>query len=183
MSINRDSTFVEGHRLHLDPGNRILVSCASLLSKSVTMERYDTSRTGADLSETILNTSNVNISQFGKLYSYAVDGSIYAQPLYVPNVTIPGKGVHNVLYVETMNDEVYAFDADSDAVNGGLLWYDNFTNATAGITAIPIADIVGSNSLNIVGNVGIESTPVIDLTSNTMYLVARTKEVSGVHSE
>ena len=152
------------------------LSCAQT---SVTMERYDTSRTGANLNETILNTSNVNASQFGKLYSYTVDGSIYAQPLYVPNVTIPGKGVHNVLYVATMNDEVYAFDADSNAVNGGLLWYDNFTNPSAGITAIPIANIVGSNDLNIVGNVGIESTPVIDLTSNTMYLIARTMEVSG----
>ena len=146
---------------------------------SVTVERYDNSRTGANLNETILNTSNVNVSQFGKLYSYMVDGSIYAQPLYVPNVTIPGKGVHNVLYVATMNDEVYAFDADSNAVNGGLLWYDNFTNPTAGITAIPIFNIANSNSQNIVGNVGIESTPVIDLSSNTIYLVARTMEVSG----
>jgi hypothetical protein len=146
---------------------------------SVTMERYDTSRTGANLNETVLNTSNVNVNQFGKLYSYTVDGSVFAQPLYVPNVTIPGQGTHNVLYVVTMNDVIYAFDADSNGVNGGILWSDDLRNPAAGITAIPISDIVGSNSLNIVGNVGIESTPVIDLSSNTMYLVARTKEVSG----
>ncbi len=146
---------------------------------SVTMERNDNSRTGANLNETILNTSNVNVTQFGKLYSYAVDGSPYAQPLYVPNVVIPGRGTHNVLYVATMNDVMYAFDADSNAVNGGLLWSVDFRNPAAGVTAIPISNIVGQNDLNIVGNVGIESTPAIDLTSNTIYLVARTMEVSG----
>jgi len=146
---------------------------------SVTMERNDTSRTGANLNETILNTSNVNVSQFGLLYSYTVGGSIYAQPLYVPNVVIPGQGTHNVLYVATMNDVIYAFDADSNVVNGGVLWSVDFRNPAAGVTAIPIANIVGSNNLNIVGNVGVESTPVIDLTSNTIYLVARTMEVTG----
>ncbi len=146
---------------------------------SVTMERNDPSRTGANLSETALNTSNVNVNQFGKLYSYTIDGSIFAQLLYVPNVVIPSQGTHNVVYVATMNDVIYALDADSNSVNGGMLWKVDLRNPAAGITAIPIANIVGSNSLNIVGNVGIESTPVIDLTSNTIYMVARTKEVSG----
>jgi len=142
-------------------------------------ERYDNARTGANLAETVLNTSNVNTSQFGLLYKYTVDGSVQAQPLYVPNVTIAGQGTHNVLYVVTMNDVVYAFDADSKSVNGGLLWSVDFRNPTAGITPIPITDIVGDCCLNIVGNVGIESTPVIDSSSQTLYLVARTKEVSG----
>jgi hypothetical protein len=146
---------------------------------SVTTERNDGSRTGANLSETILNTSNINVGQFGKLYSYAVDGSIYAQPLYVPNVVIPGQGTHNVLYVATMNDVIYAFDANSNAANGGLLWSVDLRNSAAGVSPIPIVNIVDSNTLNIVGNVGIESTPVIDLTSNTIYFVARTMEVSG----
>jgi Abnormal spindle-like microcephaly-assoc'd, ASPM-SPD-2-Hydin len=146
---------------------------------NVTMNRYDQASTGANLNETQLNTSNVNSTQFGKLYSYAVDGSIYAQPLYVSGVNIPGQGTHNVLYVATMNDVVYAFDADSNTANAGILWSDDFRSPSAGVTAIPITDIVGANNLNIVGNVGIESTPVIDLTSNTIYLVARTKEVSG----
>ena len=79
-----------------------------------------------------------------------------------------------------MNDVVYALDADSNATNGnGVLWTNNFTNPAAGVTPIPIVNIVQSDSLNIVGNVGIESTPVIDLSTNTMYLVARTMEVSG----
>jgi hypothetical protein len=75
-----------------------------------------------------------------------------------------------------MNDKVYAFDADTNAV----LWTRDFTNPSAGITAVPIADIVGSNALNIVGNVGVESTPVIDLSTATMYLLARTLE-NGVY--
>jgi len=121
----------------------------------------------------------VNSTQFGKLYSYVVDGSVQAQPLYVSNLTIPAQGSHNVLFVVTMNDVVYAFDADSNGTNGGILWKVDFRNPSAGVSPIPIADIVSNNTLNIVGNVGIESTPVIDLSSNTIYLVARTKEVSG----
>jgi hypothetical protein len=146
---------------------------------NITTQRYDNSRTGANLNETVLTTSNVNSAQFGKLYSYVVDGSVQASPLYVSNLAIPGRGTRNVLFVVTMNDVVYAFDADSNATNGGILWQVDFRNPSAGVTPIPITDIVNNNSLNIVGNVGIESTPVIDLSSNTMYLVARTKEVSG----
>ena len=146
---------------------------------NVTTERYDNSRTGANLNETVLTTSNVNSTHFGKVYSYTVSGSVQAQPLYVAGLTIPGQGVHNVLYVVTMNDIVYAFDADSNAVNGGILWTLNLANSANQVTPIPIADIVNANNLNIVGNVGIESTPVIDTSSNTMYLVARTKEISG----
>ncbi|MGB9284175.1 MAG: hypothetical protein WCB59_09165, partial [Candidatus Sulfotelmatobacter sp.] len=147
---------------------------------TITTERYDTSRTGANLSETTLTTSNVNSTEFGKLYSYSVSGSVQAQPLYVPNLTLPGLGTYNVLFVVTMNDVVYALDADSNATNGnGVLWTNSLTNPAAGVTPIPIVNIVQSDSLNIVGNVGIESTPVIDLSTNTMYLVARTMEVSG----
>jgi hypothetical protein len=146
---------------------------------NLTTERYDNSRTGANLNETVLTTSNVNPARFGKLYSYVVDGSVQAQPLYVSNVTIPSRGSHNVLFVATMNDVLYAFDADSNGTNGGILWKVDYRNTAAGITPIPISEIVNNNLLNIVGNIGIESTPVIDLNSNTIYLVARTKEVSG----
>jgi hypothetical protein len=79
-------------------------------------------------------------------------------------------------YVATMNDKVYAFDAATNAV----LWMRDFTNASAGITAVRIVNIVGSNSLNIIGNVGVESTPVIDPSTATMYLVARTLE-NGIY--
>ncbi len=77
-----------------------------------------------------------------------------------------------MLFVVTMNDVVYAFDADSSAT----LWSLDITKQTPNTTPVPITDIVGNNGLNIVGNVGIESTPVIDLSTNTMYLVSRTKE-------
>jgi hypothetical protein len=139
---------------------------------NILTNRYDSARTAANTSETILNTSNVNVNQFGKLYTIPVDGAVYAQPLYVSNLAIPNNGTHNVLYVATMNDKVYAFDAATNTI----LWTRDFTNASAGVTAVPIANITASNSLNIVGNVGVESTPVIDASTATMYLVARTLE-------
>src|SRR5258708_3155268 len=80
---------------------------------SVLTAHYDNSRTGANLSETALNTTTVRPAKFGKLYSYQVDGSIYGQPLYVSSVEIRGKGRKNALYVVTMNNSVYAFDADA----------------------------------------------------------------------
>jgi hypothetical protein len=88
------------------------------------------------------------------------------------NLSIPNNGTHNVLFVATMNDKVYAFDADTNKT----LWIRDFTNASAHVTAVPIANIAGSNNLNIIGNVGVESTPVIDASTSTMYLVARTLE-------
>lgn len=142
---------------------------------SITTNRYDPQRTGANLSETTLTTSNVNPTQFGKLYSYPVDGAVYAQPLYVPGVTVNGSR-RNVLYVATMNDKVYAFDADS--ASASPLWMRDFTNPPS-VTPVPITDIVSAN-LNVVGNVGIQSTPVIDRAAGTIYLLARTKE-SGAY--
>ncbi|MGI8960521.1 MAG: hypothetical protein ACR2IV_12300 [Bryobacteraceae bacterium] len=140
---------------------------------TVPMNRYDRFPTGANTQETSLNSTNVNAANFGKLYSYYVDGAVYAQPLYVPAVRIPGQSTHNVLYVATMNDKVYAFDADR---SGPPLWMRNLTNEISGVTPVPIIDITNSNDLNIVGNAGIESTPVIDASEEVIYLVARTKE-------
>jgi uncharacterized membrane protein len=137
---------------------------------------YDNARTGAQLRETTLNTSNINASTFGKLFSLQVDGSVYAQPLYLPGISIPSSGVHNVLYVATMQDSVYAFDADSNAgANASPLWHVNFTNPAAGITPVP-SDELQPYDANISGPVGILSTPVIDQSTGTIYVVARTKE-------
>jgi len=139
----------------------------------------DNLRTGANLNETLLNTGNVNVSQFGRLFSYPVDADIYAQPLYIPGVVIPGKGTHNVVYAATQNDTVYALDADSSAgANAQPLWQVNFTNPAAGITPVPVADVGDPSSGNIrrPGPIGIMGTPVIDVATGTMYLVARTKE-------
>jgi uncharacterized membrane protein len=143
---------------------------------SVWTHHYDNARTGAQLNETTLNTGNVNATSFGKLFSLQVDASVYAQPLYLPGVSIPSSGTHNVLYVATMNDSVYAFDADSNAgSNASPLWHVNFTNPTAGITPVPGSDVQPSDP-NIAGPIGILSTPVIDQSTGTIYVVARTKE-------
>src|SRR5262245_42775905 len=101
---------------------------------NVLENRYDGQRTGANLSETTLTAANVNVNRFGKLYSYPVDGAVYAQPLYVSGVTIQGI-VRNVLYVATMDDKVYAFDADSAAATP--LWKTDLTN-TPSVTAVPV---------------------------------------------
>jgi len=140
---------------------------------TVPMNRYDRFPTGASTKETALNSTNVNAANFGKLYSYYVDGAVYAQPLYMPALLISGQGTHNVVYVATMNDKMYAFDADR---SGPPLWMRDFTNEIAGVTPVPIIDITNSNELNIVGNAGIEGTPVIDTSAEVIYLVARTKE-------
>ncbi len=138
---------------------------------NILTNRYDQARTGANLVETTLTVANVTAARFGKVGSYAVDGAVYAQPLYASGLTVNGQ-VRNVLYVATMNDKVYAFDADRPSTPP--LWSRDFTSPPA-VTPVPITDIARPN-LNIVGNVGIQSTPVIDAASGTIYLVARTKE-------
>ena len=153
-----------------------LAACGSLTTAlhaqvDVLTNRYDGARTGANLNEAKLTPANVNVSQFGKLYSYPVDGAVYAQPLYVSGLTVQG-AVRNVLYVATMNDKVYAFDADSASPTP--LWMRDFTNPPS-VTAVPITDI-NLPARNIQGNVGIQGTPVIDRGAKTIYLVARTKE-------
>jgi hypothetical protein len=142
---------------------------------NVTTYHNDNSRTGDNLQETILTTSNVNSTNFGKIFSQALDGYSYSQPLYVSSVAIPAKGVHNVVYVATMNDSVYAFDADSNTGSSAQpLWQVNFTNPALGITTVPTSDL--NCATPITTQVGIMSTPVIDTTTNTIYVVARTLE-------
>jgi len=146
----------------------------------VLTQHNDISRTGMNSSETVLTLTNVNTATFGKAFSQAVDGFIYAQPLYVPNVTIAG-GVHNVIYVATEGDSVYAFDADSNTgTNAGLLWHANLIDtahgAAAGATTVDIEASLDSGCSDLIPQVGVTSTPVIDASSGTMYVEAKSKE-------
>jgi len=141
---------------------------------SVLTFHNDNLRTGQNLNETILNTSNVNAQRFGKRVSYPVDGQVYAQPLYVPAVTIKDH-LYNVVYVATENDSVYAFDADQMHVIAPM-WKTSFLRAPD-VTTVPSSDVYGKYpSHDIEPYVGITATPVIDLITNTMYVVAMTKE-------
>ena len=130
----------------------------------------DVQRTGQNLAETLLTPKNVTAATFGKVFSFATAGNIYAQPLYMPGLTIPGQGTHNVVFVATEHDSVYAFDADGKTFSP--LWFRSFLDPTHGITSVPQADVGGP----ITPEYGITGTPVIDPSTQTMYLVTFTKE-------
>jgi outer membrane protein assembly factor BamB len=143
----------------------------ALLSSSfaqlpVPTSRGDNARTGANTNETLLTPANVNQNSFGHLFSVPVDYIVMAQPLFVPNVNIPGQGIHNVIYVVTQADSVYAIDAG----NGTQLWHASMLNGgtTASGTFLPCGTAAGFSQEGIVG------TPAIDTATNTMYLVAKT---------
>jgi len=132
----------------------------------VTTFHYDNTRQGQNTNETLLTLANVNVTNFGKLFTYAVDAYVYAQPLIMTNLAIPGQGTHNVVFVATENNSVYAFDADSNAgANGGLLWKINLGSPVpyTAVGSKPDGDMSPSN-------IGITGTPVIDPVSATMYL-------------
>ena len=153
--------------------------CASVVHAAgvnVLMHHNDTNHTGANLAETQLTPSNVNSAQFGKLWDYEVDSEVYAQPLIIQNVTIPGLGTHDVVIVATMNNTVYAFDADNNlGANVVPLWQTNFNDPAAGIVPPRTANLFGGvTNIDPLTPDGIVSTPAIDLTTNTIYVVSRT---------
>jgi len=133
----------------------------------------DLARTGQNLDETALTTGTVNYTQFGKLFSYTVDGYTYAEPLYVENLDIPGQGSHNVVFVATQHDSVYAFDADG--LVKAPLWHRSFIDPAHGIYTLSTQDLGYCG--DIIPEIGITSTPVIDPVTNTLYVVVRTKEL------
>ncbi len=136
--------------------------------------QYDNARTGANLLETILTPQNVNVGQFGRIAFFPVDGDVYAQPLYVPKLEIPGRGSHNVVFIATEKDSVYAFDADATSTEP--LWQVSFVDAKKYISPVSNRDVFCPF---IQPDVGITSTPVIDLSSKTLYALARTREAEN----
>ena len=133
---------------------------------NVTTYHADNFRSGQYTQETILTPANVNSTQFGRLFTTNLDGRVYAQPLYLSNVTIAG-GTHNVLYVATEHDSVYAIDADS----GSIYW--KISLIPAGGSTVNSSSDLGCSDL--VPEVGITGTPVIDTSTGTLYVVAKSK--------
>lgn len=157
-----------------------LLESRRLLSVSVLTWHDNVARTGLNDNETQLTPANVNRNSFGKILSYPVVGQQYAEPLYVPNLAIPGKGTHDVVLVVTEHNDVYAFDADSNAgPDGGVLWHVNL--GPPATTPSPyIGGRYGPWTL-VTPYIGIEGTPVIDPSTNTMYLDSFTNTASGVY--
>jgi hypothetical protein len=135
----------------------------------------DAGITGQNSSETMLTTANVNQNTFGKLFSYALDDQSFTQPLYVANVTFPGAGAHNAVYVTTESNTVYAFDADGSVQTP--FWQKSLM--PSGATPVDGTKTGGIGG-PITPNVGITGTPVIDGSSGTLYVVSVTQESSGV---
>jgi len=154
--------------------------CASLflLSRAapaqVTTSQYDNARTGANTHETILTPRNVNAREFGRRFRIAVDGDVFAQPLYVPRVSLASGVVRNLLFVATEHGSVYAWDADSATARPA--WHVSFIRPEAGVTPVPSRDV---HCPFIKPDVGITCTPVIDLPARTLFVLARTREQSG----
>ena len=140
-------------------------------SVAITTSQYNNARTGTNTREKILTPTNVNAAHFGKLHAIHIDGDVYAQPLYLPEVDVPGKGKRNILFVATEHDSVYAFDADGNF--DAPLWRVSFLNPQAGILTIRAGE---SGCPMIRPEIGITSTPVIDTSTGTLYVLVRTEE-------
>lgn len=184
-----------GQRKALDQAVFEALEKRQLLSTNVLTFHNDPQRDGVNSTETALTPANVKVGSFGKLYTTALDGNAYAQPLVVSGETIKAgvnttftPGTYDVVYVETENDSIYAINTG----NGTVLWQRSFLSTTfTGLTAgtdinnpmsatsiaAPLTTDVGSTDIAPV--IGITGTPVIDLTHNCMYVIPKTKEVVG----
>jgi len=142
----------------------------------VLMNRYDVRLTGANLSESTLNTTNVNAQQFGKLWSYPVGAQVYAQPLYVSGVTIPGVGIRNVVYIVDMHNDIFAFDADDPGMANSPYWRRSYGHSVP----LPNPQIGFPNYPDVLVEIGIMSTPAIDKSTNTIYFVSKSQNGSEI---
>jgi hypothetical protein len=161
---------------------------AVMAQTAVVTYHYDNARTGQNTHERILTPANVKVAdQFVRLFTHQVDGDVYAQPLFVPKLAIPGKGTHNVVFVATEADLVYAFDADNSVgANATYLWKANLLDpaygAAAGATTVCALSGVSASCSGDVGcpdtypQYGITSTPVIDVEERKIYVVTVSEE-------
>ena len=145
-----------------------------MLSANVLTYQYNNARTGANLQETTLTPANVNSNSFGLLSNVTLDGKVDAQPLYEADLAIPNLGIHNVLFVATENDSLYALDAN----DGEVLWHDGpsgtaTTLLPTGESPVQASDLAGSQQFG--AELGILDTPVIDPTTNALYVEAESR--------
>ena len=161
---------IVGRLVSILPAVLLLCGSLSFAQVNVLTQHNNVARTGTNLNETTLTPSNVNVKQFGMLFKRVVDDQVYGQPLIMTNVMIGG-GMHDVVYVTTVNNSVYAFDAnDSSAVTP--FWHVNF-----GVPPNVYDGKFGCMDMN--GNMGIIGSPVIDAKSRTLYVVATTRMGNG----
>jgi hypothetical protein len=167
----------------------LLAAASSVAQVKFVTGHSDNVRSGANTNETLLAPGNVNKNTFGRLFNYSIEYQALAQPLYMPNVNIPGKGTHNVVYVATMSDAVYAFDADDNTgTNSSPLWYVSFLDpniygpniSTAQTATGTLPCTSGETKGPGFTQEGIVGTPVIDANSGTIYMVAKTVENGAV---
>src|SRR6185503_22279 len=150
---------------------------------SVSTFHNNLSRDGVNDKEYVLTTANVNTSTFGKLFSCNVDGAIYAQPLWVANLTV-NNTARNVVYVATQHNSLYAFDADTSPC--GQLWsvslIDRNHGGAAGERPVPAgmtAFLVGQGEGDLMPEVGISGTPVIDVARGVLFVVSKSTNAAG----
>jgi hypothetical protein len=141
-------------------------------SSGIFTQRYDAQRSGLNNREVALTPDTVKASTFGKLFACPIDGEAYAEPLVVANLAIAG-GTHNVVFVATEDDSVFAFDADQHPCVG--YWQRSFLGS--GVTPVPPADTGEVGDIDKL--IGITGTPVIDPATRTLYVVAATRETIG----
>src|ERR1017187_6755406 len=151
----------------------VLAASAVTCATDVLTHHNNLARTGAVLDEKLLSPSTLKTQAFGKLFSLVVDGQIYAQPLVVTNLAVPGAGTRDVVFVATMRNMVYAFDAD--AAQPAPLWKVSL-GAPMPYDRIPKDGGALLGQYNIRPYIGITSTPVIDREQHLIYVVAKIAE-------
>lgn len=160
-----------------------MFSCLNLNAQvNIITNHNDLKRTGWNRNETILAQDNVSSSNFGKIFSRDVDDQIYVQPLVVSNVSIGG-GTHNIVIVATVNNSLYAFDADDSSVNNPY-WHSDLTYDSANYRPIKNTDMTGAcggDYKDFSGKMGIVGTPAIDTATKTLYVVARSVSKNSPH--